>query len=362
MKHPHVSRFPVNRTRNCPACGKKAAPVKNAGTTVPALIREYLSDILGAFIPGVYFSFHLFGSMALLWAAMRYLSWDDIAAVINSNKAILSHVAPFAAFAFCLFSYIIGSVFCRKDIKQPDLASARLTYRNTDSKDRKGLDFDVVPNDPPRNDNPPRKTLWAFLKKIAGRCTQPFKRKKYLVDFPYLYLKRYLEHRNYKDLASRIPWDGDNDATFNRRSKTFINRLKSRINHYAPEEMPVIEKNEAHIRLMNSLWYAAKSIKNICLLIFPLIFALHTRNKVISVLKFIFLGGGGFKDNFAFFLVFFSLVQLFIALYIRRSIKQYFHYMRDREIMFILEIADTISRETGIDMFKGLEPDGNDET
>jgi hypothetical protein len=329
---------------------EKTVPDKTTGTTVVALVREYLSDILGAFIPGVYFSFYLFSSMALLWAAISGPSWHGIISAIEKHGAILSHIAPFALFAFCLFSYIIGSAFCRKDIKEPDMASAKLTYRKTEPEDRNGLDFDIAPDDPPY------KTCWAFLAETVYWYIGLSKKKRYLVDFPYLYLNRYLEHRNYHDLAKRIPWSGNKEETFQRRSKTFINRLKSRINHYAPAEMQVIEKNEAHIRMMNSLWYAAKSIRNICLLIFPIIIALYTLNELTSVFRYIFPSSCGFANDVTFFLVFFSLVQLCVAGYIRRSIKQYFHYMRDREIMFILEIADTISRKTGIDMFEGMEP------
>jgi hypothetical protein len=356
-----ISRRCERRSRTCTTRRKEAAPVKKTGTAIAALIREYLSDILGAFIPGVYFSFHLFVSMALLLAAIRNSSWQSIVATTENHEAILGHIAPFAVFAFCLFSYIIGSVFCRKDIKEPDMASAELTYYNSTADERLGLDFDVAPDKPAQGDKAPRKTLWASVKQTTGRFIRFFKKdkqdktKKLLMDYPYLYLRRYLEHRNYKDLADRIPWYGDNEATFKRRSKTFINRLKSRINRYAPGEMTVVEKNEAHIRLMNSLWYAAKSIRNICLIIFPAIIALHTRDNAIAVVKFMFVGGKALTNDFTLFLLFFSLLQLCIAGYIRHSIKQYFHYMRDREIMFILEIADTIERETGIKMFEGLE-------
>jgi hypothetical protein len=45
------------------------------------------------------------------------------------------------------------------------------------------------------------------------------------------------------------------------------------------------------------------------------------------------LGENLFKTNFIFCPLFFSVLQFPIATYIRRSIKQYFHYMRVREIM-----------------------------
>jgi hypothetical protein len=179
MKHPPVSR-PYGRSRNRSKLNgrsrRELTPVKRekrpkrfGGTTVIAAIREYLSDILGAFMPGVYFSLNLLVSAVLFLFMVKGLTWNNIVDFVGlPQSAVLDAAGPFAVFAFCLFSYIIGSAFC---------------------------------------------------------------------------------------------------------------------------------------------------------------------------------------------LTVFSGIQLGIASYIRRSIKQYFHYMRVREILFLLEIADTVNRSTGRDMFEGLEPD-----
>jgi hypothetical protein len=347
MKHPLVS-LRYHRSRNCPARTSRQAPAKREkeqkrlnGATVIAAIREYLSDILGAFMPGVYFSLNLAISAVLFLFMTRGLTWGDIIGFIDlPQSAVLEAAGPFAAFAFCLFSYIIGSAFCRKDIKEPDTASAIRTYRKSDDKEREGLAFDFKNTE----GNPFKLPMGLYL------------RVNFRVDFPYSYLKRYLETRNYTHLAEHIPWEGDDkDAT--QRSKTFINILKTRIHRYAPEEMPEIEKNEAHIRLMNSLWYAAKAIRNIAIPVligvagFYILRGLLTGKTFFESLKTLF------TTDFAFCLALFSGIQLLIAWYIRRSIKQYFHYMRVREILFLLEIANTVSQSTGRDLFEGLEPD-----
>jgi hypothetical protein len=118
--------------------------------------------------------------------------------------------------------------------------------------------------------------------------------------------------------------------------------------------MPGIEKNEAHIRLMNSLWYAARSIVIIAVPVLLAVIAFYNVHDPLYSHNVIFSGEGEFRQDFTFCLAFFSAIQLLIALYIQRSIKQYFHYMRVREIVFLLEIADTVSRETGTDLFEGL--------
>jgi hypothetical protein len=315
------------------------------GTTVVAAIREYLSDILGAFMPGVYFSVHLFISAVLFLFMINGLKWEHVADFISADIPVLRLAAPFAAFVFCFFSYIIGSVFYRKDTKEPDTASALRTYQQTDPDERKGLAFDFE-----KLQGSPLKLLTRLYMRINFR-----------VDFPYPYLKRYLKTRNYTHLAEHIPWNGDNSASFKQRSKTFINILKIRIHRYAPEEMPEIEKNEAHIRLMNSLWYAAKSIRNITILMLMVATGLYVRPDLIARYNIISSGSIAFREDFAFCLGLFSIIQLIIAWYIRRSIKQYFHYMRVREIMFILEIADTVSRFTGKDLFVGLKEQAAEE-
>lgn len=313
------------------------------GTTVIAAIREYLSDILGAFMPGMYFSLNLAISTVLLLLMTKGLTWEKVIDFItHPQSAILQAIMPFAVFAFCLFSYIIGSAFCRKDIKEPDTASAIQTYRKSDDREKEGLAFDFK-----NADGKPFKVVGGLYMQI-----------KFRVDFPYSHLKRYLKTRNYTHLAEHIPWEGnENEKTVKQRSKMFINILKARIHRFAPKEMPEIEKNEAHIRLMNSLWYAAKTIRNITIPAltgvagFYVLRGLLAGDTLFSALKSLF------NADFAFCQALFSAIQLLIAWYIRRSIKQYFHYMRVREIMFILEIADTVSRNTGIDMFEGLEPE-----
>jgi hypothetical protein len=92
--------------------------------------------------------------------------------------------------------------------------------------------------------------------------------------------------------------------------------------------MQEIIKNEAHARLMNSLWYTAKSIRFIAIL-------------SLNASALIGLLSVTVKTDFVFKLsyLFFFLILFFIANYIRRSIKQYFHYLRVREIVSVLETA-----------------------
>ncbi|MDR1596290.1 MAG: hypothetical protein LBR99_01165 [Treponema sp.] len=353
MKRPLISRRHDRcKPPKCPEKPESAAPEEKrekgqkegAGITIVAAFREHLSDILGAFMPGMYFSIHLFVSAALLLFMLNNLSWENLTGFIKEDAPVLGLAMPFAAFLLCLFSYIIGSVFYRKDIKEPDTASAIRTYQMSSPEERKGLAF--------------------YFDALQGRpfniLTQIYMKINFRIDFPYSHLKGYLETRNYTHLADHIPWDGDKKEV-KQRSKMFINILKARIHRYAPEEMPGIEKNEAHVRLMNSLWYAAKSIIFIAVVVLLTVIAFYHWHDLLYAHNFIFSGTREFHRDFAFCLAFFSGLQLLIALYIQQSIKQYFHYMRVREIVFLLEIADTVSQDIGQDLFEGLmEPDNKE--
>ena len=101
------------------------------------------------------------------------------------------------------------------------------------------------------------------------------------VQFPYNNLKKYLESRGFNHLLEYIKWgpsdvtnsdggfkdpnDQNNDKVSKegQRSKTVINRAKIRIAFYLPENTINIIRNEAHIRLASSMWYAAKYTLNL---------------------------------------------------------------------------------------------------
>jgi hypothetical protein len=156
-----------------------------------------------------------------------------------------------------------------------------------------------------------------------------------------------LEERKFEHLARHILWGNESDTSDKiRRSKVFINILKARIHLYKPSELPEIVKNEAHLRLVNSLWYAAKSIRFISVIFFAFgILGVLFKGHVWKYIEIIFNPTSKLNTEYALFLCLFVLVQFFIGLYIRRSIKKYFHYLRVREIVYVLEIASMLETE-----------------
>jgi hypothetical protein len=82
------------------------------------------------------------------------------------------------------------------------------------------------------------------------------------------FIKQHFTLKGFKQLTGCIPCEGkpEGNKEGNLCTKRFINILKIRIHFYAPEQMQEILKNEAHIRLMNSVWYVTKSIKYVAII------------------------------------------------------------------------------------------------
>jgi hypothetical protein len=139
-----------------------------------------------------------------------------------------------------------------------------------------------------------------------------------------------------------------------------------------PSEMPEIIKNEAHARLMNSLWFAAKSLMRIswfvlayCILrawFVPVLMNILARyestTRLVRALESIKR-----EDSYFLLLALVSLLHIIAAWYIKRSIRQCFHYLRVREIVFVLETAYTINcryqnQNIDINIFHGLKENG----
>jgi len=198
----------------------------------------------------------------------------------------------------------MGSLFYRKDRKEPDEKSARYIWKKTSEKERRTL------------------------------AVQGKNEKQLNVEFPYLYMYEYLCSRGYYHLAKHINWRGDDEPTHRLRSKMLINILKTRINYYRPNSMSEITKNEAHVRLISSLWYCIKWTINF-LLLFSIIVALY--------IKICLDDGTTFTSTAPIIGYIITLIILFVA--VRQSIIKFFHYQRVREIVIVLETAHIISHE-----------------
>lgn len=111
----------------------------------------------------------------------------------------------------------------------------------------------------------------------------------------------------------------------------FINLLKIRLHHDVPEKCAEITRNEAHVRMMSSVWYAARTLKYLALTsIVPLMCGILPAIRRAPE----FLG-----------LVVATLVIAFGSFCLQLYIRKFFHYQRVREIVYVLETAHYASKD-----------------
>lgn len=207
-----------------------------------------------------------------------------------------------------VFAYVVGHLFFRQDPKYPDRKSfnrVKQTIGETGpvrlcDKEREYNRSKELPSD------------------------------EYNLEFPYRYLFEYLTDRGMIHLADLVPWRGLNPETYPYRSKHFINSIKIRLEFLFPIQYTRIQRNEAHVRLMSSMWYATKaliSISIIGLLLSLLIFVLTHYNLTTGTASYIIHS------------IFAPFATLIVAILIKNYIESFLHYQRIREIIYILETA-----------------------
>ena len=192
------------------------------------------------------------------------------------------------------------------------------------------------------------------------------------VDYPYSNLKRYLENRNMNDLAKLVTWN-HNESKKTSRSKSIICNMKLYIKHKSPSDYGHLLKTEAHIRFMNSMWYANKIISAIsfCMLFISIAISgllslichfglLKTIKPHLSEKSLVFyynlkdyfesLFRYAFRSEFewdrllgAFMFVFvISFAYRCLSKLIIKTIKNNFHYQRVREVVSVLYVYNML--------------------
>ncbi len=197
------------------------------------------------------------------------------------------------------------------------------------------------------------------------------------IDYPYANLKNYLRDRGMNNLVKYVKWDYVENSSTTQRSKSVICNMKLYIRHKSPKDYGELLKTEAHIRFMNSIWYANKFLSNISSLMLAIcasasifIFIVLDNNLlriiynnehlsaltialkyIVSSCKNIFryIFGDSFEiKNLLTALIFIFFISLFYFIFgkiIRRTIENNFHYQRIREVVSVLTVYDMLKKE-----------------
>jgi hypothetical protein len=289
-------------------------------------------DLLGSLVPGLLTV--ILGSMAIYLAlsawhfALFKLPLLPKEVTSGAGDVLGAFHWEFATIII-VSSYVIGAVFFRQDPKKPDSASALHIWMNSREKERSGLA--VQAKEPlgkafilsENNAKLPYKQ-----RLLADICPKTYiKKLKLDTQFPYLHLRCYLAARGLTHLIRLVPWCPDKKNTNNFRTKMFINILKIRLLSNFPHISRDIIRNEAHVRLATSVWYASSVLACLALMVLMLL-----------VIITVFCGYAGMGSTL-FGSVAFALLLLLFCLAMRHHLRRCIHYMRVREVIYVLETA-----------------------
>lgn len=261
---------------------------------------DYFVDFLGVLIPGITF-YSIF--ITIILGLVHVLASFNIKVELQIIQYIDNFRIEFAIISLIL-SYILGFLFFRRGPTSVDIKSVKTNWKKI------------------KGDNPP----------IDDSSKEKLDEK---VEWPYEFLKRYLQFR-LPHLANLVPWESSHVSKeklkegFN-RTKTFMNVLKDNIRFYLPDKYYTIARNEAHIRLSSSVWFAMKYLMAISLLstIATALIWLVLEKKDIS----------GEKIYFYRMYMSFTIMVFISSIIIKRQIQKFLFYQRIREIVFILNTA-----------------------
>lgn len=299
-------------------------PVDFASRAAPGRfsVREVIVEFLGSLVPGM--TFILLAVAALMPPSVILLrTIERVTAPVQGLKETLPDVTLIYIMIFSLFlvlSYVAGHLFFRQDPKIPDERS----FHRIEEKFR---DEKLRDKGPARRESGERPD----------------------VQFPYRFLREFLQERGLEHLAQLVPWSGNDPDTHRFRTKHFVNALKIRLEFSVPDRYATLARNEAHVRLMSSMWFASQALTIVCLVGSGLALAAII---LPSWPRRVFSPPPGFSVAMALPLVIFIAARVLV-----RSVERVLHYQRIREVVFVLETAYWANRQQPHPpFFEGLTP------
>jgi hypothetical protein len=335
------------------------------------IIQELFIDILSRLGAGIIFFF--LAGLALaepaeLWLRACYSNPDRICSVLyelirnaaqplkekGGNIPLLSDtdLPLFVDIAVLFLAFLAGLIFSRLDINTPDRLSVQrrakcLWWDYQRDKDKhlgilkritgafswfltiawNYLFWMKLFDDFPQQEEV--KNL--FINKLMCTCKAD-------CEYPYHYLKTYLKIRGYGGLAEMVPWNApsspDEVRKNTKRSRDFITLLKFRNCYYQRDAQMRHAHTEAIIRLLSSVWWAARII---------------TWVSIISVVIMICDDFDNLDNLDISFLLSIipplPMLALAIAVFLRWGIINQFHDLRMREVLQVLAVAYTMRHD-----------------
>lgn len=296
-------------------------------------IQDYWIDFWGALLPGVLFSIAAISSLLPTFSLIvKIFSFE----IDESFTQTVIHFLIFSkdtpntiwlaiAIALIALGHVLGHMFYRQDPKLPNQQS-----------------FSTVSKKMTRALNKPKPDEIELMYKKDLACTS-----KEDCEFPFPYLQTYLEKRGLDHLSSFVVWGIGKEPDLNRRTKNYINILKTKLRFYFPNRCNTIIRNEAHVRLSSSMWYVSNGMK-MCSYFAAIGLLISAASSYYLFNKYPEIYGNKTLVSAALRLLSMH-VEAFSALtvvwligaYVKSRVEKFLHYQRLREVVHVLETAYT---------------------
>lgn len=310
-----------------------------------SLVRDLFVDFFGSLVPGFLFTMSTVPMM--LWTGAVLLGKSPS---YGPDRSGLSEVPNSILFTLLIVvSYVVGHMFSRRDPKIPDQKSLAYILRtNWDDLDRsvvqpKAGDREKFKVESGKSIGTKIRSWFEVRRKAREMAKSPGG------QFPYSHLRIYLSKRGLDHLALHVPWDGDAEQ-IDTRSKLFINLLKIRIQYRSPRKCGDIVRNEAHVRMMSSVWFAAQLLQYVCAVLMCVILAsAYNRRQWSPVFSF--------SKDFPLSITMVIVTLLICVTVLRRAIIYFLHYQRVREIVYVVATAHASLLDGNLKIFQGFDDD-----
>lgn len=299
---------------------------EESSTTWDWIFQGFFVDFLGKLMPG--FFFLVFSTTALfptVYVIIRQNPEDSCGMVFFDNfqklSAAIDAMWPLIVIGAVFLSYTFGHLFYRMEIKVPDRVS--FLWLKIKSK---------FTGENPASD---------FACTTFANC-----------EFPYPYIANYLHTRGFDHLIGFVRWKQEKrgeaknkiksqpeelpqDGKTKWRSRKYVDILKIRIFNAASANSPLVRnivRNEAHVRLSSSIWYASMYLLLIATLGIVTILFIGSHHENISIpgvlAKLCYRGP-----------LMAPVLVMVISLICLIAVTGFLHGLRIRELFYILEIA-----------------------
>lgn len=323
-----------------------------------SVVQKFYIEFMGSFIPGFVFLSLMTITGAFFCNVFFKFTFDKY---FNELSSVLSN---WYAVTFSLvFAYIVGAVLHRKTPKRPDRIASFRQYCMSNSKEREHLAVQYSAEPPfsflgfckyhikqqalknaankVENQQPKTKATNGFGSQILNYILFNLFKETYLeainpnAGYPYPNLKNYLKHRKKDNLAKYVTWSEDKEdkEKYDAKSKLAINDFKALIMQFGSDKQQSgLARNEAHIRLLTSIWYGMLYLKRVLFLMtFVWLFGVLLQENLSPRISFI-----NFHD-FSYSLIVGLLAMITAVSWIKSGVESSLHYVRTREVVLILE-------------------------